>query len=91
MKAVAHQPDGHHLATTGNDGTRIWDASTGRPADTRMSLLPNGEVAVFDAATGVLTGAWRWLGWVGVVDGVLTRLHAETFGELPPLAEPVRR
>ena len=60
-----------------------------RQVGIRITDLPDGEVAVFDAATdeliGASDGAWRWLGYTVVQDGQLTRLPAETYGPLPPL------
>ena len=91
MRAVAWSPDGTRLATAGDDGTtRLWDPTTGEEVAIRITALPDSEVAVFDAATdrllGASDGAWRWLGYTVVQDGQLTRLPAETYGPLPPLA-----
>lgn len=90
VRSVAYSPDGTHIATGSSGGSvRIWDPHTGTPVTATVFVLPGGEVAVFDAATHALTGAtsgaWRWLGWTVVKDGSMTRLPAETFGELPPL------
>jgi Pentapeptide repeats (8 copies)/WD domain, G-beta repeat/NACHT domain len=88
--AVAYSPDGTHILTGSEDGTaRVWDATTGESAGFDLVLLPGGEVAVFDAVSrtlvGASDGAWRWLGWTVIQDGCLTRLPAETYGNLPPL------
>lgn len=52
-----------------------------------MIATPCREAAGFAEPGGELigasAGAWRWLGWVGVVDGKWVRLPAETFGPLP--------
>jgi hypothetical protein len=38
---------------TRGDGTAcISDTTTGRPAGPQITLLPDGEMAVFDGATG---------------------------------------
>jgi WD40 repeat protein len=87
---VAYHPDGTRLATAAGDRTaRIWDAATGDQVDWRVEHLPDGELALWHAATGDLLGAtrgaWHWLGWSVVIDGALTRLPAETHGLLPSM------
>jgi WD40 repeat protein len=92
VRAVAYSPDGRHALTGGeDDGTaRIWDTGTGEQVGWRLELLPEGQAVVWDAATGELRGAseqaWYWLSWQVMVDGVLDRLPAETYGPLPPLS-----
>jgi hypothetical protein len=93
VRSVAYSPDGTHLLTGGNDGSvRVWDAATGQPVGFTIVTLPSHELAVFDAVStalaGASAGAWRWLGWNLVQDGRLTRLPAETYGNLPPLHHP---
>ncbi len=88
VQALAYHPYGTDLATAGNDATvRLWEVSAKMPLARTFHMLPDGEAAAFDAATGALLhatpGAWRWLGWNVVQDGHITRLPAETFGELP--------
>ncbi|MGI9002616.1 MAG: NACHT domain-containing protein, partial [Pseudonocardia sp.] len=88
--SVAWSSDGSRLLTGDGGGTsRVWDATSGVPAGFTIVTLPRGELAVFDAASdqlvGASAGAWRWLGWNVVEDGLLTRLPAESFGPLPPL------
>ena len=81
-----YSPDGTRIFT-GDDGgdVRVFDAATGEQLPHRIELLPGGEAASWlgGTLTHATPGAWRWLGWVGVLDGELTRLPAETFGPLP--------
>jgi WD40 repeat protein len=87
--SVAYSPDGTHILTGSDGSARVWDATTGQPAGLDLVALPSGEIAVFDAVShallGASDGAWRWLGWTVVQGGRLTRLPAETYGDLPPL------
>ncbi|MGH3936525.1 MAG: WD40 repeat domain-containing protein, partial [Pseudonocardiaceae bacterium] len=88
--SVAYSPQGTHLLSGGADGSvRVWDATTGQPVGFIIVTLPSDELAVFDAVSqtlaGASAGAWRWLGWSVIQDGRLTRLPAETYGNLPPL------
>lgn len=81
-------PDGAKVVTTSYDGTvRIWDAYTGQPVGWRGELLPDAQVAAWSTGgderlLNASPGAWRWLGWLVHVNGVLTRLPAETYGTL---------
>jgi WD domain, G-beta repeat len=86
--AVAWSPDTTRVLTGGYDGTaRMWDAQSGTLVGFTFTLLPEKELAVFDATSGKLVGAsdgaWRWLGWAAVEDGRPTVLPAETFGAFP--------
>jgi WD40 repeat protein len=83
-------PDGGQILTTSHDGTaRIWDAATGNQIGWQLEQLPDGQVAVWSVPEHRLLGAspeaWRWLGWLVRTDGVVNRLPAETYGDLPPL------
>lgn len=91
--SVAWSSDSTRLLTAGDDATvRVWDAATGHPAEFAIVTLPRGELALFDAVSdkliGASAGAWRWLGYNVIEDGLLTRVPAETFGPLPPPNEP---
>ena len=90
VMSVAFSPDGARLASGGADRTvRVWDSATGDQIGTRIEYLPEGELALWNAETGALqgatSGAWYWLGWSVVIEGILTRLPAETYGPLPPI------
>ena len=90
MLSVAYSPDGTRLLT-GDDGgsARVSDTATGEPTGVTIVTLPGDELAVFDAVSqalaGASEGAWRWLGRNVIQNGRLTRLPAETYGNLPPL------
>lgn len=90
VHAVAWSPDGSLLAIAGESAVvRVWDTTTWEQVAWQVEHLPGGEVVVRDAPTGrvhrVSTGAWRWLGWPITSGGVMSRLPAEAFGELPRL------
>jgi hypothetical protein len=72
---------------TGGSSARIWNATTGQATGMVFVLLPNGELAVYNAlenrVIGCTENAWRWLGWNVIRDGRMDRLPAETFGPLP--------
>ncbi|HSV65431.1 MAG TPA: hypothetical protein VLJ59_05920, partial [Mycobacteriales bacterium] len=85
-----YSPDGARILTASHDGTaRVWDAGTGDQIGWQLEQLPDGELALWSIPArtllGASPGAWRWLGWQVPIDGVLTRLPAESFGDLPPL------
>lgn len=72
----------------------MWDATNGEQIGWMLEQLPEGEAVVWSVPDhrlpGASPGAWRWLGWLIPVDGILTRLPAETYVHLPPLTgEPV--
>jgi hypothetical protein len=84
-------PDGARILTTGGDGSaRVWDAGTGEQTGWQLQHLPDGEVSVWTVTDrrllGATPGAWRWLGYVTLVEGIPMVLPAETAGPLPPLA-----
>jgi WD domain, G-beta repeat len=88
----AFSPDGSRVLTVGRDRTlRVWDAVTGDQVPWQLEDLPDGQVAVWSAPERELLGAtpeaWRWLGWGELVDGVRSRLPAETYGDLPRLED----
>lgn len=90
VNAVAWSPDGTRLAIAGASGVvRVWDTVAWEQVAWQVEHLPGGEVVVRDAPTGqvhrVSSGAWRWLGWPITSGGVMSRLPAETFGDLPRL------
>ena len=90
LRSVIFSPDGSRILTSDGDGlVRVWDAADGTALGFDFLSLPDGEAAVFAAKSrelvGASEGAWRWLGWNVVLDGRMTRLPAETFGQLPPL------
>lgn len=64
------------------------EPATGEQVGSRITDLPNSEVAVFDATTddliGAPDGAWRWLGYTVVQDGQLTRLPPRPSGPCRP-------
>jgi hypothetical protein len=50
-----------------------------------FAVATRKETVRRDELVGASPGAWRWLGYTVVRDGMMTRLPAETFGPLPPL------
>jgi hypothetical protein len=83
-------PDGTQVLTTSGDRTsRIWNTATGNQIGRQLEQLPDGQVAVWSVPEHRILGAspeaWRWLGWLVCTDGVVNRLPAETYGDLPPL------
>lgn len=83
----SYSPRGHKIITTSDDMTvRIWDSATGTEL-LRITALPLGNHIVHrgNRLVAASPDAWRYIGWSHIIDGVRSRLPAETFGPLPPL------
>ena len=94
VTAAQWSPDGTRIITGSEDATvRLWDASTGEMTGPFFCFLPDGGVAVLDAASLGLRagseGVWDFLARPEIVDGRLTRvlMSPRTAEQVPPPAQ----